>query len=74
MRSIEIFAATMAPTQPQGSISTDSSHHYLISISTTLISFEQHEIEENTENGVHSTIRIDSLEQDGFHSVKMLQH
>jgi hypothetical protein len=72
---IETFTANMAPLQPQESISTDSSHDYLISKSTTTLkSFEQQEFEENTGNGVHSTIRIDSLEQDGDFSIEMLQH
>lgn len=68
------ISATMADLT-QGSISNDSKHKNLLSI-PSLIPFEQQsQLEENTTNGVHSTIRIDSTEQDGgFVSIQMLQH
>lgn len=67
----------MAPfTQKQGSISTtDSSFEPLSIFEITKQPFEQFEFEEHhTENGVHSTLRVDSHEHDGNIAIEMLRH
>lgn len=61
-------------TQIQGSISSDSSNKKSLSIFeiSTLKSIEQ---QSTNTNGVYSTVRIDSHEQDGFGvAIQMLQH
>lgn len=61
----------------KGSLSSDSSKNQSISISeiTTTKPIEQQLDIENNNDGVYSTIRIDSHEQDGgFISIAMLRH
>lgn len=59
-------------TQKQGSISTNSSYDInLISISKSTL--KPIDLQEPT-NGVNSTIRTHSHEQDGFIAIEMLRH
>jgi hypothetical protein len=59
----------MASTQKQGSISTDPIKDINLISTTTLKSIEQ-----ELTNGVNSTIRTHSHEQDGFIAIDVLRH
>jgi hypothetical protein len=74
MRFIKQASATMAFTQIQGSISNDSSYKKSLSIFEISI-LKSIEHQPTNTNGVYSTIRIDSDEQDGSTiAIQMLQH